>query len=186
MSRVTVRLLTDPSFTENEIVLKSIYTKNYRGVEQYIMKNNGNAEDARDIYQEAFLATWRNIKLERFLPSGENDYSAYLFRIAKNKWIDHLRAHKNKRTVELVEDRTEEADTEETGEVNRYIDQVKTQFDRLGERCRELLSLFYYKKISLRKISERFSWTEASAKNNKYRCLKQLRELVVKEGNTHE
>lgn len=150
------------------------------------MKNNGNAEDARDIYQEAFLATWRNVQLERFVPARETDYSAYLFRIAKNKWIDHLRAHKNRRMVELVEDSTEEAEPGELTEVHNYLDQVKQQFERLGERCRDLLSKFYFQQLPLRRIAAHFSWTEASAKNNKYRCLKQLRDMVVKEGTNHE
>src|SRR5690349_12147059 len=155
--------------SQDELLLKSIYTKNYRSVEQYIMKNNGSAEDARDIYQEAFIAAWRNVQLSRFIPAGENDYGAYLFTVARNKWIDHLRKLKSKRVVELVEDRMQDEENDDSFNGDRYIEQVKLQFDRLGERCRELLSQFYFQKASLRKIAAQFSWTEASAKNNKYR-----------------
>ena len=59
-----------------------------------------------------------------------------------------------------------------------FIKEVKKHFQDLGENCRELLIRFYYKKESMRTISEHFDWTEASTRNNKYRCLQKLRELL--------
>lgn len=179
MAQADLSLLSPVAFLDalqsnDEQVLQAMYTHNYPGVERYVLKNKGTTDDARDIYQEAFLAVWRNIKLRKFTPRSSLEYGAYLFRVSKNKWIDHLRAHKHLHTAALEEQPEEEDD------IHPYIDAVKTQFAVLGEQCRELLARFYFKKDSLRAIAAHFSWTEASAKNNKYRCLKQLRALVTK------
>lgn len=56
------------------------------------------------------------------------------------------------------------------------IMKIKEQFKKLGSTCREVLIRFYYRKESLRLIAGHFDWSEATARNNKYRCLQQLRE----------
>ncbi len=164
----------------DEGALKSLYAGNYFKIEKYVLNNNGTIEDAKDIYQEAFIAVWRNIQLDKFYPLNENALGGYLYRIAKNKWLDHLRSgHYKKVTVmndfedNLTEDLMPEEDLE-------YIAEVKNKFKTLGENCREVLTRFYYKKESMRTIAEKFDWTEATAKNNKYRCLQRLRELLKK------
>ena len=164
----------------NESALKSLYAGNYFKVEKYVLNNNGTIEDAKDIYQEAFIATWRNIQLDKFYPENENALEGYLFRIAKNKWLDHLRSGHYKKVTRIndsadifPEDLLPEEDIE-------YIAEVKNKFKNLGENCREVLTRFYYKKESMRTIAENFDWTEATAKNNKYRCLQRLRALLKK------
>ncbi|WP_353125478.1 RNA polymerase sigma factor [Parapedobacter pyrenivorans] len=162
-------------------MLKALYLRYYKNIEHYVEKNSGSPDDAKDIYQEAFTAVWRNVQLDRFVPNDEGEFAAYLTRVAKNKWIDELRKNKNKHQVSMGGEHELSMVSEmEADQTDAYIDTVKRQYKHLGERCRELLSRFYFHKQSLRKIAAIFDWTEASAKNNKYRCLKQLRELVLK------
>lgn len=144
-----------------------------------MLKNNGCIDQAKDIYQEAFIAVWRNIQLDKFYPESENALAAYLCQIARNKWIDHLRSksYQNKRPInDLVHKLSDENIEEE--EDNRFIDAVKKHFEKLGENCKEVLTRFYYKKESMKKIASRFGWTDATARNNKYRCLQSLREII--------
>ena len=166
-----------------ESILKALYLMHFETVRRYVLQNNGSSDDASDVYQEAFIAVWRNVQLDRFVPQDEHEFAAYLIRVAKNKWIDELRKAKNRRWVSMDGEFDRDAVLPtEVDETDVYVDVVKKQYRHLGERCRELLGRFYFRKESLRKIAEAFGWTEASAKNNKYRCLKQLRELVVKGG----
>src|SRR5258705_11304256 len=44
-------------------------------------------EDARDVYQEAFLKVYRNLHRFRF----ECSFYTWLYRIVTNVWLDHLR-----------------------------------------------------------------------------------------------
>lgn len=174
-----------PSFVERlksdeERLLNALYTTNYKPLKLYVLRNSGSPDDAKDIYQEAFLAVWRNVQTDRFAPRDEQEFAAYLIRVGKNKWIDELRKNKNKQLVSA--DKSDITSEEHTDETDTYIHTVKKQYKHLGARCRELLGRFYFSKQSLREIAAVFNWTEASAKNNKYRCLKQLREQVLKEG----
>lgn len=157
--------------------LMQLYQDNYKAVERYILQNSGTADDAKDIYQEAFVAVWRNIQLDKFTPQHEGSLTAYILQISRNKWISHLRTSAIKNTLPLQFDATDTAD-EPTEEETDHIEMVAIHFKKLGDNCKELLSRFYYKKESLRSIGNSFSWTEATAKNNKYRCLEKLRKLL--------
>lgn len=64
-------------------------------------------------------------------------------------------------------------------EEQHYIEKVEQHFKNLGEPCREVLTLFYFLKKNMQQIAANFLWTEATAKNNKYRCLQRLRNLVT-------
>ena len=175
--------IIDAILANNEGVLKSLYEENYFRVEKYIVTNSGTIEEAKDIYQEAFITLWRNIQMEKFYPESEHSINAYLYRIAKNKWLDYLRSCRYKKTVPLMETmdkRKEEVEDELPEEDAQFIKEVRMHFEELGENCRELLIKFYYKKQSMRTISKHFDWTEASTRNNKYRCLQKLRELLKK------
>lgn len=158
--------------------LNQLYQENYGKVERFILMNSGTKEHAKDIYQEAFIAVWRNIQLERFYPNSETALSGYLFQIAKNKWIDYLRSNHHKKMKVISQ--PIEATTEDVAhhEDDQYVEKVKKHFQDLGENCKEVLISFYYRRESMRTIAARFNWTEATAKNNKYRCLQKLRQLL--------
>lgn len=162
-------------------LLEKLYVKNYKKVERYVLANNGSAADAQDIYQEAFLSLWRNIQEGRFIPEQAHSLDAYLFSIAKNKWTDYLRSAnfrvKRLTTDESTMNHATESEIETDDTFEKSISKVKSAFVQLGENCRELLTQFYFQKHPLRQIASHFGWTEASAKNNKYRCLQKLREL---------
>ena len=164
----------------DEDALKSLYEDNYFKIEMYVLNNNGTSQDAKDIFQEAFIAVWRNIQLDKFYPENEGALQGYIYRIAKNKWLDHLRSAHYKKTIKLKDAENSLTEDELPDEEVQYISEVKKKFRELGKNCREVLARFYYKKQSMKTIAEEFKWTEATAKNNKYRCLQRLRELLKK------
>lgn len=165
----------------DEAVLKSLYENNYQGVEKYVLSNNGTVDQAKDVYQEAFIAVWRNIQLDRFYPENENALAAYLCQIARNKWTDYLRSKHFKKNTSLNDLEHKLPEEIEEEEDDRFIGNVKMYFEKLGENCKEVLTRFYYKKQSMKKIAKHFAWTDASARNNKYRCLQKLREIMKKQ-----
>lgn len=154
-------------------VLKWIYQKNYSKIQQMVLANSGTIEQAKDLYQETFLVFWMNIKSGKFHPENESALAGYLYQIAKNKWLDTVRSSAFKKMVfpEVLPEKAQEA--QEDKEV--YFIQIENAFAKLGENCKELLTRFYYQKESLSSLSAHFGWTEASTKNNKYRCMEKLR-----------
>ena len=164
----------------DEKVLKEVYSAHYPAILRYILANQGSSSDAKDIYQEAFLAFWRNVQLDKFRAEHPQAIGSYLMRIAKNKWIDVLR--KEKRLPVSPLEGKEVGETNATAvntEEEQYLQQVKGHYRKMGEPCKELLYRFYFRKEMLRQIATHFSWTEATAKNNKYRCLQKLRDAVL-------
>ncbi|MCW5518629.1 sigma-70 family RNA polymerase sigma factor [Aureitalea sp. L0-47] len=164
----------------DEKVLKQLYQESYAKIEVYILKNNGSKPQAKDTYQEAFIAVWQNVKKGKFVPENESALQGYLYRVARNKWTDFLRSSRYKKTSSLDTDFQLEDNSEEIDEGNdRKVSDTMAAFGRLGDECRQLLSQFYFEKRSLREIASVFKIGEASARNKKYRCINKLRELVT-------
>lgn len=157
--------------------LEALYTANFYKTKAFVLANSGTAEEAKDIYQEAFIATWQNIKAGRFVWQNDLSLEAYLFQIAKYKWYDYLKSAKKISVLPVEENGFIETAYNE--EEENYIEKVQQHLKNLGEPCKQVLTLFYFMKQSMSKIAVTFSWTEATAKNNKYRCLQRLRNMVV-------
>ncbi|MBA3985677.1 MAG: sigma-70 family RNA polymerase sigma factor [Flavobacteriales bacterium] len=152
-------------------------------MERYINQNNGTTEQAKDIYQDAFLAVWQQVKSGKFVPANETAINGYLYQIAKNKWVDYLRSNTYKKTSQLTDTITfseEEEDYSESGqEEESRIKETYAVFKELGEQCKEVLTQFYFYKKSIREIAEVLNMEEASARNKKYRCMQKLREMLL-------
>ncbi|MCG2615369.1 sigma-70 family RNA polymerase sigma factor [Terrimonas sp. NA20] len=166
----------------DEIVLQQLYHANYYKVENFVVNNSGTPDQAKDVFQEAFIAVWRNIQLGKFQLLGNASLEAYLFQVAKNKWMDQLRSAHHTKVVRI--DSTAMPEGRTTDEQDSFLDEniaaVKKYFGKLGENCRKILTLFYYDDASMKDIADQMNWTEATAKNNKYRCIQQLKEMLNK------
>lgn len=165
--------LTQAICQNDENVLKWIYQENFPKVKQMVLANSGSTDEAKDIYQEAFLSFWTNIKSGKFRPENGSALSGYLFQISKNKWLDTLRSQTHKRTV--FQDIFPETMEEDPEEKETNLVRIEGAFAKLGDNCRELLTRFYYQKESLSSLAGYFGWTEATTKNSKYRCMEKLR-----------
>lgn len=159
-------------------ILKELYKINFAKVKRYVEKNNGDEQQAKDLYQEAFLAMWRNIKDDKFSAESETAINGYLFQIAKYKWLDHVRSARYKNTTFINREiEYDEPDIEENEMQNQKIKIIMDSISNLGERCQTMLKLFYFERKSFREISEILEMDEASARNAKYRCQEQLKKL---------
>jgi RNA polymerase sigma factor (sigma-70 family) len=163
----------------DEKALSLLYQKNYPAVERYIIENSGSADDARDVYQEAFIAAWRNIRTGKFEPVNAHSIDGYLYQVSKFKWIDQLRKQKRNPVVNLDPDADDWlADNDQGPQEDSQIKEIQKHFDKLGTACRDMLTRFYYLRQNIRTIATELGYTEPTAKNNKYRCLQKLRELI--------
>ncbi|VAV82497.1 hypothetical protein MNBD_BACTEROID02-356 [hydrothermal vent metagenome] len=172
----------------DEQVLKIIYQNNYYKVEQFVLKNSGTIQYAKDIYQEAFIAVWQNVKKNKFTPKNDSAINGYLFTIAKNKWMDYLRSPKYKKTESLKDFNSISNLGVESNNYNNDKDEEKLKivlnaYKQLGESCQKLLTNFYFDKKPLKIIAKELNIEEASARNKKYRCMEKLRELALNKSN---
>ncbi|MBK5212725.1 MAG: sigma-70 family RNA polymerase sigma factor [Flavobacteriaceae bacterium] len=173
-NRTVVLIKQNDAFT-----LKELYKTNFAKVKRYVLKNSGDAQQAKDVYQEAFLAMWRNIKDDKFSAESETAINGYLFQIAKHKWLDQVRSIRYKNTTFINRElEYDESDTDENEAQNRKIKLIMDSLNQLGERCQLLLKLFYFERKSFKEIAEIMEMDEASARNAKYRCQDQLKKMA--------
>jgi RNA polymerase sigma-70 factor (ECF subfamily) len=145
------------------------------------------AEDAKDIYQEAFLRVYRNLGRFRF----ECNFYTWIYRIVTNVCLDHLR-RKNIRKEDTVP-ATNEGDGEganlfdqirETrAEANPERDLMRRQLawgiqealNELSARERVVFEMRHYQGMKLRMIGEMFGTSEETIKNCLFRAHQKLR-----------
>jgi RNA polymerase sigma factor (sigma-70 family) len=178
---------TFKNFTQDEIlfgiksndpkVLKWLYQSQYPKIEKYVLANNGDEDQAKDLFQESFIAVWNNVRSNKFIPENGTAITGYLYQIAKNKWLDYLRSSKYQKTTPYKPEYEKEDESEETEKIELQRHML-LELQKLGENCKEILKRFYFQKESMETIAKAFQWTEATARNNKYRCIQRLKEKM--------
>jgi RNA polymerase sigma-70 factor, ECF subfamily len=142
-------------------------------------------EDARDIYQEAFLRVHRNLHTFRF----DCSFHTWLYRIVTNLCLDHLRKRKVRReeapVVESeggVKDRLVEfAETRATGDPQRQMlsrqlqERIGGVLEGLTPRERAVFEMRHHQGMRLRAIGDVLGTTEEAAKNCLFRATQKMR-----------
>jgi RNA polymerase sigma-70 factor (ECF subfamily) len=138
---------------------------------RFIVKNLRHEEDARDVVQTAFEKLWRN----REEVDGAKSKS-YLFTVAYNQMIDHLRKVKR---VHLKEEFREESRITDR-QVNNARAVLQDALARLSETQRSLVMLKDYEGYSYEEIGKIMNLSESQVKVYLHRARLQLKEYIVK------
>lgn len=164
----------------NHTVFKHVYN-HYGIVENYILKNSGNKEDAKDIFQNALIIFYKKALEVNFELTSK--LSTYIFAIAQNLWLKKLRDNKHNHSP--IDERFSnlEAKTQNTEEpaisLKEYIQQ---KLLTLGEPCLSILIMHTYQKLSMAMISKKMGYAnEHTARQQKYKCLRRIRKMIPEE-----
>jgi len=142
-------------------------------------------EDARDVYQEAFLRVFRNLHTFRF----DCSFHTWLYRIVTNICLDQLRKRKVRKeeaaVVETAEGPVDRMDSFEEDSAdsdperrlwNRQLGQrLESALADLTPRERMVFELRHYQGLRLRNIGEMLGTTEEAAKNCLFRATQKMR-----------
>jgi RNA polymerase sigma-70 factor (ECF subfamily) len=145
-------------------------------------------EDARDVYQEAFLRVYRNIHTFRF----DCSCHTWLYRIVTNICLDHLRKRKVRReesaVVETPDGPVDRMDSFEheaahsDPERRLWNRQVSSRIDAalsdLSARERMVFELRHYQGLRLRTIGDMLGTSEEAAKNCLFRATQKMRVVL--------
>lgn len=158
-----------------------LYKNNYPAVRQLLRQYNGSEDDAKDVFQEGMIALWNNIRSGSYQLREDVKMSTYLIQICKLRWMDRMKKASSRYEIrqETYLEPAEEAEVMVNWINREEQSEFQQQFAQLGERCQTLLKGFYFMKQSLQEIAERLGIGEASAKNEKYRCMQRLKKIVL-------
>lgn len=153
--------------------IRAIYAKHFPTVRQYVLHNSGTASDAQDVFQEAVTVLWMHVKEGRALPEG--DPGGFLFRVARNKWLDIVRsaAHRNMKVVH--DERVLDRPGETHDDVEERLARLREVYALLDDKCRAVLDRFYFERQDLGAIAAAMGVAEESIRTIKYRCMMKLR-----------
>lgn len=143
-------------------------------VYRFIYKNLGHAEDAKDVVQSSFEKLWVNR-----VHVDNNKSKSFLFTVAYNQMIDHIR--KNKR-IKLKEDFSEE--TKITYQSHKNIKEILDEaLNKLSETQRSLVLLKDYEGYTYEEIGKITGLSESQVKVYLHRARLQLKNYLVKAEN---
>lgn len=133
-------------------------------------KKGGNLEEAKEIFQESMVTYYEKLTITGFNPEKTDE--AYLMGIAKNKWLKYhskRRLYEGLNRIDIAEEKTPEPLTQK----------LLFHLKQTGEKCMDLLQAFYYEKLTMAQLADRFGYkSERSATVQKYKCLEKARDQV--------
>ena len=154
--------------------------KLYPKIEKHICVNSGSKNEAEDIFQEGLIVLFN--KVESIKSDAAISIEGFLVNTCKLLWSNELR--KKKVRQKSSEDGLDKLEYED--EIQSQIDKeiklnnIEGILQKLEEKCKSILELFYYQNFSMEKIAKKFGYKAVqSAKTKKYKCMEHARKLAL-------
>ena len=158
--------------------VETIYRENYNMIQVLVINNNGSADEAKDIFQEAMIVLYEKAR------SGTFELNCliktYIYSVCRRLWLKRLqqldRFSPPVENLELTVPVEEEMEDHERR--NAEFEMMDKAIGSLGEPCKSLLEAYYLQRQNMQVIASSFGYTNAdNAKNQKYKCLMRLKKL---------
>lgn len=166
---------------------ESLVRRYQRPITGYIFRMLGDYEASLDVSQEVFIKVYNS--LSRY--SSNYKFSTWLYRIAHNAAIDHMR--RNSVTPQSIE--TENADgtyqmqiespnpsPEQDRERSEWRTEIEKVVRRLPSAYRELIVLRHSRDLSYDEIAEVTGLPLGTVKNRLFRAREMMREIFIERG----
>lgn len=162
----------------DKVVVEAIYRDNFPVIQSFILNNNGDGDEARDIFQEAMIVIFEKAVSGNFELNCQ--LKTYLYSVCRRLWLKRL--NQLQRYGSLIENTEETVAVEEDLELhekhNADFILMETAMSKIGEPCKSLLDAYYLQKKNMQEIAADFGYTNAdNAKTQKYKCLVRLKKL---------
>ncbi len=134
-------------------------------------------QEAEDLTHEVFLTAWQ--KLPGFTQQGF-PFGSWLYRIARNRVIDHYRTRKQHAVIDEVDEKmlgiTDGADT--TVDIKLALAKVREAMKQLTADQQDVLLLRYVDDLSPKEIAEVLDKSEGSVRIIQHRATEALKKKL--------
>lgn len=160
---------------EDEKAVDLLYERVLPQIKRYVKRNSGNNEDALDVFQEAVVIFYKTF-IEGKKELKENMFG-YAFTIAINCWRKNMK--QKLVTTSIDEHELENKITVEERKRTGSGKTAKILLEKLGDKCKDLLSLSIFSDISQEDIMVRLEFNSVGAVKMQFkRCKKKLMEMA--------
>ena len=132
-------------------------------------------ETAEDLTSEIFIKALQSIST---FDTQKGTFSAWLYRIARNRVIDHYRTKKEDRNIEDIWDLSDRTDIERDAETMRQLEKVEGHLKTLKPQQREVIIMRLWDGLSHKEIADVLGISEANSKMIFSRTLRSLRDQL--------
>ncbi len=163
---------------------------NEKRIYNLTLRMTGNPEDAMDLAQEAFLNAWRGLKFFK----GDSAFSTWVYRLASNACIDHLRRQKRRQDISVPMPVNDEDDStpdipderfqpEQELERQELRRAVAEGLEQLSDEHRQVLVMREINGLSYQEIGGILDLEAGTVKSRIARARNSLRKILVESGN---
>ena len=137
-------------------------------------------EEAEDVFSDAVVDVYQNIVSGRYQKNPGASLKSYLYEVGKYKILNIL----NKNRITGNHHRKILASSEYSYQIDNegfagMADKVASLMNAIDEKCRQVLSLYYFHNLSMEHIAREMGFkNDDVAKNKKLKCLRRLQALA--------
>lgn len=162
------KLLTAIHNNNYEFLYQEIYPK----IEKFILGNNGNKQEAEDVFQESIIKIFYKIKNNQIF--NKKSISGLIFIISKNIWFNKIKRERKK--IELLDIDEYELPNIELNQNEDKIDKILSNMDSC---CRQVLFYAIFDKLTMEEISNKMNFKSKDVtKTKNYKCKKKLKNFL--------
>ncbi|MBQ8852405.1 MAG: RNA polymerase sigma factor [Oscillibacter sp.] len=164
-------------------LLEELFARYYKDVYSYLYSLSHDASLSEDLASEVFLEVVKSIALFR----GDADIKTWLYSIARHRWYHHLRKKQMQAKTELLAEFMPPAERppEDVCYDQQVLERIYEILDKEPERVRSIV-LMRLEGFSFYEIAAKHGISESSARVIDFRAKTKIRQILKKEGFTHE
>ncbi len=161
----------------DQAALTQIYEENFDRIYRYIVLKIGERTEAEDMTQQVFLKAFRSISSFKY---KKVPLSSWLYRIAHNQIVDHLRRKSKRATVPLNESLADggsdpKLEVERDFDIKRLVSATK----QLTGAQQEVISLRFAGELTIRQVAGVMNKSEGAIKALQHSAIVSLRKVLA-------
>lgn len=178
--------ILDELKTESNGTYRELYASYYDDVKRFIIKHQGTAEDAEDIFQETMILLVEKLRRDNFAVTAS--LKTYIIAIAKYLWFRQYKNAKRQHTI------LPEAAANLYGDISAAVENEKTFWEkiqaamtRITGHCNKLLHEMFFMGKKAGDIQKEYGYSSVhNAQNQKHKCISQIKKALEEEKKSRE
>lgn len=155
---------------------EKLYNCYFKKIYSFIYYRTHHKETAEDLTSQTFIKALEKIKT--FNPDI-GTFSAWIYRIARNKTIDYYRTKKSEIDISNVWGLSSGQNMGRNLEVKEKLEEVAKYLKNINQQQREIITMRVWDNLSYKEISEITGKNEASCRMVFSRAIKELRKEIT-------